>query len=108
MSNGDPPVSGSPYIIICNGRIGVATASTDEERINAASQAAASLVSYLQTKYRAFNPADCFKISQIQHALMDHVTSEDKLSKDDVDLNIAALFVEFDALEDKYTQSSGY
>jgi hypothetical protein len=104
MSNGDPPpVSGAPYIIICSRRIDHALASNEEEEIQAASRCAADLTAYLQVRYRSsFNPADCENISVLQHALMDHVRDEAKLSKDEVDAKVQSIFSECDALEQKY------
>lgn len=65
-----PPASGSPYIIICNGRIGVALASSGFEMIRVASQTATNLVMYYRDRV---SYTDTKRISDLQHEMMDVV-----------------------------------
>lgn len=105
MSNGqtDPPPSGSPYIIICNGRIGVKLAKSTDETIKAASQCANDLSLYMGMRYRqTFDPADLGAISELQHWLMDNTEGK----KAEIESTVAVMFDLFDALEQKYAGAS--
>lgn len=103
MSNGDPqPVSGAPYIIICSGRINVATATDEAGKIRAASDGAAQLTAFMQSYFKQFNLADCVPISTIQHELMDHVNGKVPLTPEQVEAKIKALIKEMYVLEKKY------
>ena len=102
MSNGDPePVSGAPYIIICDTRIGIATATDEFEKIQAASRGAAQLTAFMQSYYKHFDLADSVPISTIQHELMDHVLGNAPTTEP-VEAKIKELIKEMYVLEDKY------
>lgn len=98
----DPPVSGSPYIIICNGRIGLQLAQGTAEQILVASGCATALACYMGLRHKgaANLPADLQSISVAQHWLMDNLGAKKK----DVDAKIAEMFEMFDALEQKYAE----
>lgn len=104
------PVSGSSYIIICNGRIDLSQAKTPEAQIAAASRCAADTCAYIGTRYRAsFNHADLAPVTAIQHSLMDSLISGEKLDKDETEQKCAALIDELTVLEHKYDSGgSGY
>lgn len=96
------PVSGSPYIIICDSRIGIATAQDEAGKIRAASHGAAMLVSFMQTYYKNFKDSDCLNISALQHALMDHVTGVLPLGPAQVNGKIKAMVSEMYQLEKRF------
>jgi hypothetical protein len=98
-----PPASRATYIIICNGRIGVALASSGFEMIRAASQTATNLMMYYRDR---LSYADTEPISKLQHEMMDAVSGTRpagtgangfKNSSEMVD----EMFALFDALEDR-------
>lgn len=102
MSNGGPPpVSGSSYIIICNGRIGVAAGKGLEAKICAASNCAAQLCSFIESSYEGVDKADFGPVSELQHYLMDNLKT---IRPKECDEKIAGLFDLLDALEDKYSE----
>lgn len=96
------PVSGSSYIIICNGRIAIALASDEARKICAASQSATQLVSFMQIHYTKFKDSDCLNISALQHALMDHVTGVLPLGPAQVNEKIKAMVKEMYELEKRF------
>lgn len=102
MSNGDPPVSGSPYIIICATRINIVAAVGTADMIKAASDGAAQLVSFMQLYYKHFKVEDCVPISTLQHELMDYLLDRVELSSEQVDEKIKVMVQEMYALEKKY------
>lgn len=96
------PVSGSPYIIICDSRIGIATAQDDAGKICAASRGAAQLVSFMQTYYKNFKDSDCLNISALQHSLMDHVNGKIPMTPEQVEAKIKAMVKEMYELEKRF------
>lgn len=96
------PVSGAPYIIVCDSRIGIATASDENGKIQAASRGAAQLTSFMQGYYKNFKDSDCVNISVIQHELMDHVLGKVPLTSEQVTAKIKGLISEMYGLEKKY------
>ena len=96
------PVSGSPYIIICDSRIGVAVADDEFGKIRAVSDGAAMLTAFMQSHYKHFELADCAPISIIQHELMDHVLDKIPLTPEQVEAKIKGLVKEMYVLEKKY------
>lgn len=96
------PVSGSPYIIICDSRIGIATAGDEAAKIQAASRGAAQLVSFMEAYYKHFDKAHCAPISTIQHELMDHVNGKVPLTPEQVEAKIKGLVKEMYVLEKLY------
>lgn len=95
MSNGGVGGSRAPYIIICQGRIGVLNAKADGDRLQAASDSAAALVSYYGDK---LTQAQTDPISGLQHSMMDNF---DSWTKSDVDTAVASMFALLDDLEDE-------
>lgn len=102
MSNGGPVGSRAPYIIICQGRIGVLNAKTDGDKLQAASDCAAALVSYYGEKLTLEQTEP---ISDLQHSMMDNF---DSWTKDDANLAVASMFVLLDDLEDEIESKHGY
>lgn len=96
------PISGSPYIIICNGRIGVQVANGLENKIVAVSGAAASLAKFMQSHFDEFQVADLQDISTLQHQLMDYVNGG-QMTHAQVKQKIQDLIDAMYALEHKYT-----
>lgn len=96
------PVSGSPYIIICNARINLALAQDNNERIQAVSAGAAALSAFMESHYKQFNKADLVSITTLQHELMDHVQGKVPLTPEQVDAKIKGLIKEMYTLEKKY------
>lgn len=103
MANGLPP-SGSrvPYIIICAGRIEAALAPNGFQTIRAASNCAASLVTYYGDR---LTYEDTKPISKLQHEMMDLVsgraiarTRAQPLGADEM---VDQMFALLDALEQK-------
>lgn len=107
MTHGGPhPQSSASYIIICSGRIAVAIANKIEDKIDAASKCAAQLCSFIESTANELNSKDFLPIQTLQHELMDHLLGIDesrKLKDVDIEHKIAEMFLEFDALEDKYS-----
>ena len=105
MSNGDPdPVSGSPYIIICNGRTAVALAKNYDDKVVAASTCAATFAAFMGIVYgNAVDFAtDLAPITTIQHELMNHALGVHAFSHDKLDAKFIALFDAMTALEREY------
>lgn len=105
MTHGGPhPTSGSSYIIICNGRIGVAATKDINEKIAAASKCARDLACYLSLRYYrvGFDTADLIPLQLLQHKLMDHLIGDEKLKDEDISVIIGSMFDEFEGLEEKY------
>jgi hypothetical protein len=96
MANGTGQ-SKAPYIIICAGRIDLAAAKNGIERIQAASRAAANLVTYYGDKLTF---EDTAPISTVQHAMMEELQTRRRLDVDDL---VDEMFVLLDALEQKYS-----
>ena len=96
------PVSGAPYIIICDSRIGVALGANEDAKIQAVSRGATMLVSFMESHYKHFDKADSTPISTIQHQLMDHVRGEVVLTPEQVEAKIKGLVKEMYVLEKKY------
>lgn len=67
-----PEGSRAPYIIICAGRIDVALAKNGFEMVQAASHAAATLVTYFGDR---LTYADTRPISDLQHKMMELVSA---------------------------------
>ena len=97
------PVSGAPYIIICDSRIGIALANDEAGKIQAVSRGAAQLVSFMESHFKQFQLVDCLPVSQLQHQLMDHVRGKVLLTPEQVTEKIRALVKEMYTLEEKYT-----
>lgn len=90
--------SRAPYIIICNGRIGVASAYQRDEidlAIIHASETAATLIMFYQLDKRKLPDETVKAISDHQHWLMDHLTGEEA----EIKTHIAAMFDLYDMLE---------
>lgn len=99
------PVSSSPYVIICNARIGIAAAGgSTVETIQAASAGAAQLVSFMQSYYKHFKPSDCVAISTLQHELMDYLNYDLEFTREQINDKIKAMVKEMYELEKKYTE----
>lgn len=103
MSGEPPPVSGSPYIIICSSRTELLAAKSSAEKIVAVNRGAAQLCSFMETQYSA-TPTDFLEISNLQHELMDGLEIMDK---DTVDAKCKEMVGLFYQLERKY-DDSGY
>lgn len=97
------PVSGSPYIIICDSRISIATAQDEAGKICAVSRGAAMLVSFMQTYYKQFKDSDCLNTSALQHSLMDHVTGKVPMTPEQVTEKIKAVVKEMYELEKRFS-----
>lgn len=97
------PVSGSSYIIICNGRIAMGLAQSPEDKVIAASACAAAVCAYIGARYRStFVHADLLPVTAIQHPLMDKVINGEKLDKAETEAKCAALIDALVVLEHKY------
>lgn len=96
------PVSGASYIIICDARIGIATASDEKGKIQAVSRGAAMLTAFMQTYYKNFKDSDCLNISALQHALMDHVNRKVVLTPEQVEAKLKAMVKEMYELEKRF------
>lgn len=96
------PVSGAPYIIVCDSRIGIATATDEVGRIQAVSRGAAVLTSFMQSYYKSFKDSDCLNLSTLQHSLMDHVNGKVPLSPEQVEAKIKAMVKEMYDLEKRF------
>lgn len=90
--------SRAPYIIICASRIEAALAKNGFEMIQAASRGAADLVSYYGDK---LNYADTKPISDLQHRMMDTVTS--RSFPGHASEMVDDMFALLDTLEEKYS-----
>lgn len=88
--------SRAPYIIICAGRIDVALAKNGFEMIQAASRAAANLVTYYGER---LSLADTQPISDLQHEMMTMVNTR-PVHQNAGDM-VDEMFARLDALEDK-------
>ena len=92
------PDSKSPYIIICNGRIEVDTATKVPEKIRAASNAAMTLVQFYELRGAPITVDDTQPISDLQHEMMNHLKT---LTKSQANALITQMFALLDALEEK-------
>lgn len=100
MSNGDPPpMSGSPYIIICSIRTELLAAKNAVEKIVVVNHGAGWLCSFMELAFEA-KPEDFAEISKLQHELMDGMMT---LSKDEVDDLCKQMIKLFYILEKKYS-----
>jgi hypothetical protein len=95
--------SRAPYIIICQGRIDLALATSGFEMIRASSRAAANLVTYYGDK---LSYADTRPISDLQHVMMDVVSGKTTAGSHATDFQSASEMVDemfglLDALEAK-------
>lgn len=78
MSNGDPPpVSSSPYIIICSRRTQVKLAKDAGDIVMAASLAAAEVCSFMEMKFHV-KAEDMVDITKLQHDLMEGASAMKK------------------------------
>lgn len=92
--------SGSPYIIICAGRIGVAVAKSADEKACAAGACASDFAHYMGLRYRqSITPDDLAEVSSLQHQLMEAVQGK----AHDVDQLVSDLFDAMYAVEQKFT-----
>lgn len=96
------PVSGSPYIIICQARINLALAKDDNERIQAVSNGAATLTAFMQIYYKHFKNADCLNLSTLQHTLMEHVQGKIPLAPEQVAEKIKVMVREMYEMEKRF------
>lgn len=94
----DPPVSSSPYIIICSGRTEVLAAKDAVGKIVAANRCAKDLCSFIESTHTVA-PGDFESVSAKQHELMDGMGT---MSKREVDEQVEAMFELLDELEDKF------
>jgi len=102
--SGPPPDSTASYIIICNGRIGVAAARSAIEKIQKLSDCAAQLVSHVVLENRGkVKPDDTREISDLQHYLMDNMS---KMDKKEAEESAAEMFRLLYALEAKFSGHS--
>lgn len=97
------PVSGSPYIIICQARINLALVTNEGDKIKAVSDSAAALASFMQSYYKNFKDSDCLNISGLQHSLMDHVTGKVPMTPEQVEAKIKAMVKEMYELEKRFS-----
>ena len=88
--------SKAAYIIICDGRIGVAVARDPLGRIQAASNCAAALVTYYGDR---LGLADTEPISNLQHEMMELATGKQRKNPDEM---VAQMFTLLDELEDSF------
>lgn len=105
MSNGDPPpISETPYIIICSGRTGVALATTYDEKVIAATTCSARFAAFMGIKYGESDDFtnDLRPITVIQHELMNHAIGQHKLSHEELDQKFTDLFAAMTTLEGEY------
>lgn len=96
MSNGQ---SKAPYIIICSGRIDFLAASTKQEQIQAASNAARNLVVFYGDRVTA---EDTGPISDLQHEMMDNMSHTGQWTKSQTEAKVDEMFALLDALEEKF------
>jgi hypothetical protein len=108
MSQLPPSGSRAPYIIICQGRIEIGTATGPLQRIVASSRCAAALVTYYGNR---IGLVDTLPISELQHEMMDLIngraiarTRQQPKSADEM---VDEMFAQLDALEKKM-ESRGY
>ncbi len=100
MSNGDPPASTSTYIIICSGRIAVQATKSSAQKIKAASDCAAQVVSHLELTHGSeITPADTKPTSDLQHEMMDNMLTWDKPT---VEAKVKSMFYLLYQLEKKF------
>lgn len=101
MSHGGPhPGSSAQYIIICSGRIRAQAAKSPEAKIVAASDCAAQLCSFIESKHDV-GKTDFALVSTLQQGLMDGMVS---ISKEQAEAKVAELFVQLDELEQKFSE----
>jgi len=100
VSSVPPSGSRAPYIIICNGRIAAALASSGFEMIRAASQAATNLVTYYGDRAGL---TDTLPISELQHEMMDLINGRATTRRREprADEMVDEMFALLDALEEK-------
>lgn len=103
MSSDPPPVSGSPYIIICSGRMDVAIANSFPAELAAASRCAKELCAYIGVRHKgaANLHSDMHPVSVLQHEMMDNMNTWGKRK---VETKIAEMFNLLDELEHKYPE----
>lgn len=101
MSGEPPPVSGSPYIIICSGKIHFAASKNVTEAIQALSNCAAQLTSHITLANKdEIQPSDTREISDLQHSLM---VNMEIMGKDEVEVSAKEMFRLLYALEEKFS-----
>ena len=95
-----PPTSTAPYIIICSGRIAVAsTNSPREQRVVSAAACAAQFAAFMEGKYGDAIKDEMATLAEIQHYLMEHIHD---MNNEAADLKIAELFAAMNAIETEY------
>ena len=92
------------YVIICDGRIGIALAKSGYEMIREASRTAATLLTSYGDKV---SEADALPISKLQHEMMDVVSGKKNAGSHANDFRNASemvdeMFALLDALEQKF------
>lgn len=100
MSGDPPPVSGSPYIIICSIRTELLAAKSATEKIVVVNRGAAQLCAFMEIKHDA-TAADFLDISNLQHELMDMLEHK-RLDESKVDAKCKQMVKLFYQLERKY------
>lgn len=95
-----PPTSTAAYIIICSRRIDALMTDDPKEKIKAASDCAAQLVTYLAVRlgYK-LTGAHTKAISDLQHEMMERLN---ELKKEEADAKVAEMFDLCDALEKQF------
>lgn len=97
MSNGTPPpVSTATYIIICSGRIDVASARKTSAKLRAAANCAKDVAAYLGKR---LTTEDTAPVSVLQHEIMENLS---KWSSAKASEKIAEMFAALEVLEAKY------
>lgn len=93
-----PPMSGSPYIIICSIRTDLLAAKDATEKICVVNRGAGWLCVFMEIQHDA-PPSDFADISKLQHELMDGMLT---LKKHEVDEKCEQMVKLFYRLERKY------
>lgn len=105
MSNGDPPpVSESPYIIICSGRTEVALAKNYDDKVIAATQCSARFAAFMGIQYGKSDDfaEDLRPITTIQHQLMNHAIGQHNLTHNELDTKFSDLWAAMTVMEGEY------